>query len=63
VTSEQFWAALRKEGYTIFRVIDVGARRNVIMQTRTPGEFVSVDHPDDFSPDQREAIVGRFLNR
>lgn len=61
MTSEQFWVRARRQGFTRFREFEVEGRRRVIMQSRDRMNFPSLTHPDDLTPDQREAEIERFL--
>ena len=61
MTCEEFWGVLKVEGFTFFKRIEAGGRRRVLLQSRE-GLFPSVDHPGDFTPEQREEILARFLS-
>lgn len=61
MTSEAFWAELKKHGYTKRNVIDTGGRRRVILQSRDTSDINSITHPDDLTEDQRKSELSRFI--
>lgn len=59
MTAEEFWARLRAWGYTKRQVIEAGGRRRVMLNA-PDGSMPFIDHPEDFSFDQRAAILSTF---
>ena len=61
MTSDAFWAELKKHGYTKRDIINAGGRRRVILQSRDTIDFNSITHPDDLTEDQRKSELSKFI--
>lgn len=61
MTCEEFWGELKKEGFTFHKCFEAGGRRRVLLQSRD-GDIPSIDHPGDFTPEQRFEILARFFS-
>lgn len=56
MTIEQCWAALRKKGWTKYKIFD-GEPRHVLLQGRETGDLAYKPLPDDISAEERLALV------
>lgn len=63
MTSHEMWACLKEHGCTKHRVLARGADgiRRVILESRDTGEYPSIAHPDDLTPEERVAELSDFL--
>lgn len=63
MTASEFWNVLKKYGYTKLKEIPSGGKRRVILQSRDAGDFPSITHPEDLTPEQRSDSIDKFLGQ
>lgn len=62
MSSEDFWRELRAHGFTKFQVLNGTGKRTVLLQS-ADGDYPSIGHPDDFTAEQRQAMLCTFLKK